>query len=937
MVLRKYSVWSGRRLQALLQGQVTSKAVPVQAVAFLHQTLRVTRTICSAGLRVHFASRILAVLLLWIASHGVSACAEELQSDFEGQTPSWKAISSDLNYKLDYHRRVHGEGRDGRTAEVIRVSGSGGTAIYIGHYVTPARVLDELQPSVWIKADRPDLQILARVVLPHSVDLRTGEPRRAYISGDNYKSVGSWQQLRITDAPRSLARQIRVLRQSSHDIDAREAYVDQILLNVYGGPGSTEVLIDDLAISGLVTTNNSEVQIASAEEPITKARRTAELSGSLLLVDGYPYFVRCIQHQGEPLEFLARVGFNAVLLTEAPSSDVLLEASRHGLWLICPPPQSSTIGDEYDSVLAWHLGEGLSRRELALTAERAKALRQSDALRSRPIICNAETELRAYSRHIDVLISRRRPLSSSLELNDYGTWLQNCPRLAQPGTPWWSTIQTQPAADLLAQMQALSPEAASKARLDDEAIRLMVHTAVAAGMRGLVFESNSRLDGTDLLTLRRAAVLELINLELKLLEPWAAGGTPATVASSNNPDITGAVLQTDKARLILPVRSGAGSQYVPMHTPGEISFLVPGIPQADEVYELTPAGPQALRQKRVVAGGILMTLENFGLTSTIVTTSDLAVYGGLYKRLSSLNRRAAELERKLITQSLAELQYVHSQLGSNAAVADLQSRIAGAQGAVERAETLAAAGDHRAALAAQTSAASEARRMRRDLWQRVGLSLGSPMASPLAACFATLPEHAVVAEQLRTGSLGPNRVEGGSFENLDLLLAAGWRHYELVQPDAVTMVELSAKDPHSAPSSLRLAVKPAGEKSNNLIETPPLWVTSAPVPVQAGEVLCIRGRVKIEAPITGSVDGLMIVDSLGGEALAQRMGETGGWQEFVLFRAARESGTMTVTFALTGLGEARLDDFSVQAVGQSGSVGVQHARIPGRGPMRLPR
>ena len=875
-------------------------------------------------------------LLVWISTHVASARAEELQQDFEGPDVSWKAVGSDLNYKVDHHRRADGEGRDGRTAEQIRVTGSGGTSIYIGHDVEPARVLEELTPAVWIKANRPDLQVLARVVLPRSIDVRTGEPRRTYISGESYSEVGRWQQLRISDTTRSLARQIRVLRQSSHDIDSREAYVDQILLNVYGGPGSTEVLIDDLAIHGLVRPAAAEVQTVSAEEPIAKSRREAELSGSLLLVDGYPYFTRCIQHQGEPLEFLARLGFNALLLSNTASTDLLLEARQHGLWIICPPP-SGVIDEEYDAVLAWHLGEGLAQRELPLTVERAKAVRQADSLRARPLICNVESELRAYSRHIDILVSRRQPLSSSLELNDYGTWLQNCPRLAQPGTPWWSTIQTQPAAGLLSQMEGLSYEAAAKATLDDEAVRLMVHSAVAAGMRGLVFESASRLDATDLRTLRRAAVLELINLELKLLEPWGAGGTPTTPASSSNSDITGAVLQTDKARLILPVRSGAGSQYVPMHTPGEISFLVPGIPQADEVYELTVAGPQALRQKRVVAGGILMTIEKFGLTSMIVTTSDLAVYGALYKRLSSLSRRAAELERKLTTQSLAELQHIQSQLGAAAAGPEVATRIADAQRAVERAETLAAAGDYRGALAAQTSAASEARQMRRDLWQRLALSLGSPVASPLAACFSTLPEHVVLADQLRTSVLGPNRVEGGGFENLEVLLASGWRHYELVQPDAVTMVELSTEEPHSAPTSLRLAVKPAGEKSPNLIETPPLWVTSAPVHVQAGEVVCIRGRVKINSPITGSVDGLMIVDSLGGEALAQRLGQTGGWQEFVLFRAARESGSLTVTFALTGLGEAWIDDFSVQGVQRAGTVGMQQAQLPSRGPVRLPR
>ena len=78
--------------------------------------------------------------------------------------------------------------------------------------------------------------------------------------------------------------------------------------------------------------------------------------------------------------------------------------------------------------------------------------------------------------------------------------------------------------------------------------------------------------------------------------------------------------------------------------------------------------------------------------------------------------------------------------------------------------------------------------------------------------------------------------------------------------------------------------------------------------------MCIRGRVRIVAPINGSIDGLMIIDSYGGEALAERFGDTGGWKEFVLYRVATSADPLTVTLALTGLGEADIDDLTIRPI-----------------------
>ena len=86
-------------------------------------------------------------------------------------------------------------------------------------------MIDELAPSVWIKSDRPGLQLAARIVLPRTADPRTGRPVTTIVAGSGYTDVGRWQQLRLEGIPRLLTRQVHLLRmQLGPQVDDREAY-----------------------------------------------------------------------------------------------------------------------------------------------------------------------------------------------------------------------------------------------------------------------------------------------------------------------------------------------------------------------------------------------------------------------------------------------------------------------------------------------------------------------------------------------------------------------------------------------------------------------------------------------------------------------------------------------------------------------------------------
>ena len=76
-------------------------------------------------------------------------------------------------------------------------------------------------------------------------------PSRPWSSARPTRRSGAGSSSKSATSRISWPAQVRVLRlQLGPGVDAREAYVDQVLLNVYGGPGTTNVWIDDLEIAG---------------------------------------------------------------------------------------------------------------------------------------------------------------------------------------------------------------------------------------------------------------------------------------------------------------------------------------------------------------------------------------------------------------------------------------------------------------------------------------------------------------------------------------------------------------------------------------------------------------------------------------------------------------------------------------------------------------
>jgi hypothetical protein len=241
--------------------------------------------------------------------------------------------------------------------------------------------------------------------------------------------------------------------------------------------------------------------------------------------------------------------------------------------------------------------------------------------------------------------------------------------------------------------------------------------------------------------------------------------------------------------------------------------------------------------------------------------------------------------------------------------------IAEAQGYLQQARRAHETSDLRTLHAACGKCDAALAKVRRGHWEQTAGAFPSPASSPCVARFGTLPVHWKFAQRLQRNNWGPSALAAGDMESLSQLLQAGWKQQRDVPSGVQADVGLSLASPHGGRTALRMhAWAESGDKAPAALERAPLWITSSPVPVRQGQLVRIHGWVQVPRPLAACREGLLIFDSMTGPALGERVFATSGWREFTLYRAVPENGELRVTIALTGLGEASLDDLSMSLI-----------------------
>jgi hypothetical protein len=849
----------------------------------------------------------------------------QFRETFESQNPTWSLAAADAGVRVLGQERTFRQSRSGSGSEYLRLAVGNGTYVHLAYQLSKAPVIAELEPSLWIKSDKPNLQLLIRIVLPRTTDRGTGKPLTTLLPGDSYTDVGAWQQLHVKDILKRLdgPELIRLRREFGPAVDIRGAQLDLLVLNAYSNPGNIQLWIDDIEIKGFVDQDGGAVNASrpvlnpeTGEEQPVRNGPGAEIQGSLLLAEGRPFLPRVIQHQGEPLAWLQSLGFNTVKFNASPSPALLKEAQRLGLWIVAPPPfadENAPPPDAYRPVLAWSLGMRLVDRDVPYTRDLAAEVRSIDPQRQRPLLAGVDCELSEYSRLASLLLLDRRTSLTSFELADTRDWLKDHQKLARPGTPFWGVVHSQPPPVLDQQLTMFGRDASHPNDCDLEQMRLSLYSNLAAGVRGIVFPADSPLSIDSVPAAMRTDALKLLNYELRLVEPWICGGQLTEELSAPEAGVHAAVWQTERSRLLLITQRAAAQQYVTPPAPrNQFTLLVPGVPAASHAYQVSTAGLKQLRSS-MATGGLRITVDEAATSSLVVVTHDPLVIHYLNRTLGEIKPEATRLRHDLAVRRQLQISEIDQRLSiAGHPLKESATWLRESEANLTQAQRVLASRDYPAAQSFVVKAEQLQARIRRGHWEQSAAAFHAPAASPCIAQFTTLPLHWSLADRLRGATWGANAQAAGDFESLDQMTKAGWKNYNRVPEDLKSEVSLSLVNPHSGRSALRLAAAQRDPKQiPGTLERPVVWITSSPVPVREKQIARITGWCFVPQPIVGSHDGLLIFDSIGGPDLADRMRLTRGWRQFTIYRAVPESGNLMVTFALSGLGEAWVDDLHV--------------------------
>jgi hypothetical protein len=519
-----------------------------------------------------FVTMVVAAGLLavgWVTSRGQQpdpqpAGVEALRDGFETQQTSWVREYTDTTIRMLAHDRSNRAAHGGRLSEHFHFEAGNGSQFFVSYSLPKTPVTTELKVGLHVRSNKQGVRLFAKVVLPADLDPETKAPSYVLLTGTAFSRTDRWETLELTDLMPAIERQVRVLRVSTRrPVSLEGAYLEQVVVNLMGGTGETEVFLDDLEVSPVShelaaawTDKDSAARSATSNRKGRTAARRGEpelppfrLSRNLLerLTDDRRYvgwLPTAIDAPDADIVQLRRAGFDVLHTSAKPDPQKIRAAVDMGFFLL---PRLDDADEEKDvldqmteyparkDVLLWQLGEHLGRQrkaaarkqELDQIREVLSAMRGQEAESSHLSTATIDSEYRLYARspsNLDIIGVEPPVWGTSQSMMDGFIYLNQRRDLtvrSNPEAMFWAWIPTSVPPGVTQNIWGRdTPPDWGTPQVQPEQVRLITYMALAAGYRGLTFLGDADL--TRPAGEANLIELTLLNAEINLCEPILA-------------------------------------------------------------------------------------------------------------------------------------------------------------------------------------------------------------------------------------------------------------------------------------------------------------------------------------------------------------------------------------------------------------------------------
>ncbi|XZE52636.1 hypothetical protein SH139x_004338 [Planctomycetaceae bacterium SH139] len=889
------------------------------------------------SLRIKLLALLVATLCLLTGATWADNSVDSILVDpLDGQPLGWRLSEADAAIDIRGHWLDATGGEDQRPCEAITVAAGNGTRVLLEYRIDPCAVLDEVRASIAVQAGKAGPQVGLRIRYPRIMDPSTRQPLAALVWGESHRGRGEWQRLRVSGAnSKKRVREMAIRDRFGSQSDTNDSYIDAIVLNIYSGPGTATLRLDNLRAEGLLSiTGQTPTRDADPADLLPGPHTMTGSSGLPASWDlltprnlqnrttysavnsAFPAgkISRVIEHNGESLEYLKLLACDAVLLARPPTVEILREAVRHEIAVYAPLP--SAVNPDLEPLLTavagWYLGTSTDDSQLEYVVSESQRLQAMPPLWHRPLLLAPAESWDRYAGIATTMIYdlplSLRGLSGHEELDLLQDQRQRAGRPIVPGVG----VATSPPDRLVAQLDAIA-ETLGASKIDDYGWRGMapqVWRGLSLGARGIVYRSARSLTSGDPQDTRRATSITIANRWLEVLGPLLSQSNRQVRLRASREDYCVTQVETPAADLVIAT-AAAGDQ---LPTP-ENSLRIPILRSRTRyawrltnttVEQLTIEGQQTDR---------VVNIENPDNIEFIVLSDDPAVGGRLSRPLRQqallINQQRWQLvgESLLRTREDWEAAIGGGMVPRSAAPHELLRTAAELLAPVQNALSAQRYGE-----AMRAIRAADEMTLRCEVMLNRRLRLPGVVASGMPTLLAPggVMLHLAWLPGLEDGTWSDNLLAAGELDQIDTMLAAGWRYQSRLERFAHATVAWQPRAGEAAANVLRIESVAHGKT--------PLpggyagtvaRVRSAPITFAPGSWVRIRARVKTLG-FGGPNQGLLIYDSDSGSELGTLVSNQPEWTTVELYRLITSDRPFRVTFEGIGAGEALVDWVRVQ-------------------------